>query len=46
MQDTPVALPLLTIILFTLVSVRTVKFSLSNAGTKYAFAALHLFPSF
>mgnify|MGYP003325862154 CR=1 FL=1 len=34
------------IILFTLVSVMTVKFSLSNEGTRYAFAALHRLPSF
>ena len=35
-----------TTILLTFVSVSTVKFSLSRHGTKYALAALHLFPSF
>ena len=46
MHWTPVAFPSEILILLTLISVKMVKFSLSNAGTRYAFAALHLLPFF
>ena len=43
-HSTPFAELFSIIILLTWVSVRTVKLSRSRAGTRYAFAALHLFP--
>ena len=45
-HSTPTAFLFSKIILFTLVSVITVKFSLFNEGTRYAFAALQRLPSF
>ena len=45
-HSTPTALLLSIIILLTLVSVITVRFSLSRQGTRYAFAALHRLPPF